>query len=506
MRPQVVTFLFATYHKSPSSGSSVPGNAHIRTPQGTTHDFAFDTFCAIPHDGSGNQYPDPPWSLDENVTFYRDRLRQHCVCNEILGCGTYDEATDRCTSTAGDCALVDPLKTAIECYGQNYDVPTSEGAWSRQLLDAEGGNCAYGPASGVDFASWTRTWYTAQLDSIYSGLFEVWTTDTDVNLDPSTLYKRHTGQHPCTLSSTQKSVVPVVVADGALECTLPPNITHSSECDPTTDNPIISGYICGSVCPEGQVATDVYKCGHGEWTDPEDLTCIDPSVNLTCTASSSQDVSAGVVGILGDGCHQLTLEGTTCEIVCEYGMWGGGEIQCIDSSSSRQRQRQRQRRRMHEIKPVAAAAAARLDNHRANRVLDRRRLLTPSARPDIVESDGIYHQDDDDDDETMMRQQRRRRLLALSGDDDDDEGDGGPVHPRRMLWPNSDCNGKGAKSYKSRVGDGVCDSDHTNAVRNFFCSGFNYDDGDCPEETYGRDCDGNMYIAGAADPEMYYEL
>ena len=199
-RPQTVTFLFGTYHSSPSAGSSVPGEAHIRTPQGTVFDFDFDSFCEVPHDSSN--YPDPPWPLETNVSFYRQRLQAHCTCSKLLDCGTYDEATGMCTSQTGDCPLINPMEMEIECYGRNFDVPASQGAWGRALNDNENGNCAYGAVTGSDFATHTRTWYTAQVDSIFSGVFEVWTTGTDVNLDPSSLYLREFGQHPCTMSET----------------------------------------------------------------------------------------------------------------------------------------------------------------------------------------------------------------------------------------------------------------------------------------------------------------
>jgi hypothetical protein len=186
-RPHTVTFLFATYHKAPYEGALVPGEAHIRTPEGQVFDFSFTSFCEVPHDGSRNEYPVPAWPLDSNVSFYRDRLRQHCVCSLVLGCGGFNPATGRCTSAEGDCPLVDPLLQEIECYGEDRNVPPSKGAWARQLADDEDGNCAYGSNAGVDFPSWARTWYTAQLTGIYSGIFEVWSTGTDHNLDPSSL-------------------------------------------------------------------------------------------------------------------------------------------------------------------------------------------------------------------------------------------------------------------------------------------------------------------------------
>ena len=174
-RPGTVTFLYGTYHSSPYAGSSVPGTAYIKTPQGQTHDFDFDSFCSI---------PSPEWALDNDMPYYRARLLEACVCEKILGCGAYSSSTGMCTGgSASDCATIDPKATAIQCYGQDYDIPSSAGAWGRQLKDNEDGNCAYGTEAGVDFAIPARTFYTATVDSIYSGIFEVWSTETDINLE-----------------------------------------------------------------------------------------------------------------------------------------------------------------------------------------------------------------------------------------------------------------------------------------------------------------------------------
>ena len=94
----------------------------------------------------------------------------HCVCDSILGCGSYDESTGMCTSTDGDCATVEPGLTEIECYAQDNDYPSSEGAWARPVGDSENGNCGYGPSAGDSNAYNVRTWYTAKVDSIYSGI------------------------------------------------------------------------------------------------------------------------------------------------------------------------------------------------------------------------------------------------------------------------------------------------------------------------------------------------
>lgn len=191
-RPQIVTFLYGTYHTSPNTGSSVPGNAFIRTPQGKVHTFQYDSFCAIPVDS--NNIPVPEWKTEANITYYRERLVQNCICENILHCGSYDEQTGTCSSTEDECVNIDPWDTQIDCYKQNRDVPPSEGAWTQIAKNDDTGNCAYGSSTGVEFTNHVRTFYTAQLNNIFSGIFELWSNETDVNLDPSTLYLRDSGQ------------------------------------------------------------------------------------------------------------------------------------------------------------------------------------------------------------------------------------------------------------------------------------------------------------------------
>ena len=215
-RPQSVTFLLGTYHKSPAAGAAVQGAINVRSPEGRTLSFPLESFCAIPHDDSPQQLPVPLWSIDANVSDYRERLQHHCVCSTILGCGFYDQSTNRCSSTKGDCATLDPHRMVIECFGQNFDVPTSTGmAWGRRLQSEEPANCAYGAVTGESFPSWMRTWYTAQVNDVNTGNFEVWMNGTDHNLGPSNLYFREHGQHPCTMSEDLHTFLPITVADGA---------------------------------------------------------------------------------------------------------------------------------------------------------------------------------------------------------------------------------------------------------------------------------------------------
>ncbi len=135
-RPGTVTFLIASYH-DPPAGASVPGVASIKSPQGTTHEFAFNNFCGIAKADA--------WDLLESVSYYRERLLRACVCSMIFGCGGYNAATGKCTSTTGDCPTVAPKDVQIDCFGQEDGNPSWVGqSWGRIKGDDEEGNCAYG--------------------------------------------------------------------------------------------------------------------------------------------------------------------------------------------------------------------------------------------------------------------------------------------------------------------------------------------------------------------------
>ena len=62
------------------------------------------------------------------------------------------------------------------------------------------------------------------------------------------------------MSATQHVFVPVGVADGGLPCTTAPPVAHGDECIPTTEHPIQSGYVCSSVCGDGEMPISVYQC------------------------------------------------------------------------------------------------------------------------------------------------------------------------------------------------------------------------------------------------------
>jgi hypothetical protein len=476
-RPQTVTFLYGTYHTAPSAGYSVPGTGYIKTPQGHTFDFPFDSFCAIPVVGSNTG-----WKLEETVASYRARIMSNCVCSKILECGSYNSVTGKCTGTTGDCATINPKLTEIECYGQDYNVPESEGAWGKQLADNAPGNCAYGSVTGVDFATWMRAFYIAKVDSIYSGIFEVWSKDTDVNLDPSTTYLRDTGQHPCTLSKNLHVFLPVTVADGGVPCTDPPTVDTDAECVPRTNNNIISGYVCASACPDDEVSVSVYQCKDGEWD--ETSKCLDAKDTMTCSAADSAGVGPGVIGIDGEGCDQLSAVGTTCDIVCADGYWGYGQITCADSTRRRLPEAEQTEQREREASARRLERKLERNNYRANdsqpRSLLAGRMDGSSDANAAADADGVAGND----------------ALALDGEEE------GERHLRRRLawYQAADCTGKVQWYDTAWLGNGKCDTLQMGSTIDLACTTYNYDGGDCSEAVYGRDCNGKLYKAGTVDP------
>ena len=260
-----------------------------------------------------------------------------------------------------------------------------------------------------------------------------------------------------------------------------PPVATGDECVPTDDSQdIVSGFACASACPAGELTSSVFTCSSAAWElEPE---CIDLASTLTCSAASVVDVAAGVVGISGDGCDQLTAVGTTCDVVCADGWWGSGQVTCSADSRRRLQDNNSNNHHHHHAGSESAAAKRRLLHHRERMVqtskLNRATLTSSSADGDA----------------------RRPNTAARSG------RSVGAGAPRLLATVTMDCKGQPLSDADvNRLGDGVCDSVHTGSDLDFFCSVFDDDAGDCPEAQYGRDCDGNMYINGVGDPYLFYD-
>jgi hypothetical protein len=313
---------------------------------------------------------------------------------------------------------------------------------------------------------------------------------------------RYTGEHPCTMSSVQHVFVPVSVADGGLPCTDPPPVQTGPECIPSATREIVSGYVCGSVCADGTMPVSVYQCKNGHW--PETANCIDTTEAMLCTADESKDVGTGIAGLTGDGCGSLTAVGTKCEIICQDGYWGTGEIQCSANARARRQLRlpsssagedaeaQAEAQAVRSAEPsaprkaaAAAREAARARQNRSTEIsaleMPQRRLLSGRAGPDaLVDADG--------DELALMLDQ------GGLGDDGDDSH-------RRQLAFGTECYSTSKKISvydANQIGNGVCNTKITGFSFDLNCAQYNWDGGDCPESAFGRDCANMAYIGGTA--------
>lgn len=315
-RPQQVTFLYGTYHYPPAAGSAVPGTAYVQDPQGTVSQFAFDSFCNMVPE-AGQDVLSLSGTVDE---FAETLLNFSCVCDKVLGCGSYNHSTGMCTSTSGNCAAVEPALTSVECFGGNDDVPAELGSWGKARERNETFSCAYTYLS-------LYAVYTATLTNIKSGVFLVSAADMDANLATSPY-----DEAPCNMAVDTPVALSVSVADGGIQCTEPPSIPTGPECVPSDTNTIVSGYVCQSACPNGEVSVETFACKNGNW--PEEAYCLDLNTVQTCAASDVSQVGTNISGIVGEDCFQLTPEDVTCDVVCAVGTWGGGEVTCEVNSTT----------------------------------------------------------------------------------------------------------------------------------------------------------------------------
>lgn len=168
-------------------------------------------------------------------------------------------------------------------------------------------------------------------------------------------------------------------------------------------------------------------------------------------------MSDGVVGIVGNGCDQLSAVGTTCEIVCAEGMWGGGLITCEEETLRGRKRKLLASSRYEYVSDTA----------------DRQRGLAYAYTQREKKYDGFY------------RNTASTNIMRL------ESGGSNLGSDRRRLNPSSsrDCEGSylGSSVISGMKGDGTCDSYHTGSTYNLFCEYHDYDGGDCPENIYGME-------------------
>ena len=225
---QRLIFWFGTYHSPPGAGSAVPGQVHIQDPNGATTSFAFDSFVSsnaqrggtCPADDLAAYAPSSVLASDAVVTCYK------------LPSGT---------NANSGVKLVAASDTAGSC----MSVPHSSGSYSN-----------------------TKTHYYAEITSAPTGTYTVYTTGTDVNLNPCPY-----PEYPCQMASSVSFSFDLSVAScGASgvvsRCNDPiPSISNVVASSLTVCENQFSGYICNPTCAEGYEANGyVLACGASGWS------------------------------------------------------------------------------------------------------------------------------------------------------------------------------------------------------------------------------------------------
>ena len=142
-------FLLTTYHNCPNGGQT-PGQLHIETPVGSVQSFVFSSYCAM----SGFYGPGPNGNPYANHN-----------CSE--------ELSNKCGNQNAD----------VTCYYKPDGV---------NMVSAQGPEiCKAGNSQTYQCA------YYASIQNAVTGNYIVWTTGTDVNLDPCTSSLNPTGKIPC---------------------------------------------------------------------------------------------------------------------------------------------------------------------------------------------------------------------------------------------------------------------------------------------------------------------
>ena len=252
---------------------------------------------------------------------------------------------------------------------------------------------------------------------------------------------------------------------------------NDADCVASPVDPIISGFPCRSGCSAGQLSSPMPTCENGNWES--EASFLDLGL-ASCSAASVTNAETGAIGITGAGCDFLTSVNTTCTVVCADGQWGGGNVTCTSIPDER---------RLLHSQLTTAAANRRLMQHRASRFDGT--VKNPFGHDLLTFDPDPQHSDISVEDELSVHLQQAEHL----------------THPWRHLesTATTDCGGLSIAGFADRIGDGSCDSLHTGSARDFFCALFNFDGGDCPPETYGRDCDGNLFQKGVGDPFSYFE-
>jgi len=265
-------FYFGTYHSPPSAGGSVPGQFHLKSPQGQTTSGIFNVFRPInPVSGSFS-------------SLYSNDLagRMEASLRQEWGLHAND---------------------SVQCYKMRDANPISTNLWATDVLT---------PVQAADqcYTLEMHTWYRASLSNVISGTYEMWKTGTDINLDPA---YSPVGS-PCTMNPSKHFAFDVTSCDGGSGC---PGFTGNilgASIPTSCQQQQFSGFVCPATCAPGKVKTGQLECKDGVWENT--LVCADQ----TCSAPTNADYT-GIAGIDGPGCGIQTAKDTSCTPVCQPGFY-----------------------------------------------------------------------------------------------------------------------------------------------------------------------------------------
>ena len=278
--PGDISFWLPTYHQP----NTPPGTLYIKDPMGTVYSASFGQVCGV----------SIPYTT--SVSDMENSFKTDTCFNNLK-------------SNSSGLKLVDNA-TTLTCYGT---MPSSEAPnndiWVKPLLntDAAAGSC------------YTRTitsWYPVYVRGASSGIFEVWTTGTNQDLDP------HGSTAPCTMSVNNHIYLTLAINDGGTACSngvpssLQTGVATGGNCGPSN-----SGFVCQVTCQTGWQATGVLKCDNGQWNN--NFACIDSNTAVPLPTTSIIDSTlqalvtqhGNIVGIEGNGCSTITKSGTLCSII-----------------------------------------------------------------------------------------------------------------------------------------------------------------------------------------------
>ena len=264
-------FFLTTYHNCPNG--QVPGSLHIQTPLGNTLTFSFSSYCPM----SGFTGPGPNGNS----------LPGQCS----------QELSNKCGNSGAD----------VTCYYRPDGV---------NMVNAVGDEtCKAGNTMQYSCA------YYAQITNAVTGNYIVWTTGTDINLDPCTPSLNPTGKIPCDFTVNNKVTIPLTIEGCGSQCGSPPTsfsgtdqnsgsswtaTVNQNSCSAAYD-----GIQCSVSCPSGFSQSGSLYCDNGNWINS--FACVDQNYINYCHSAS--DCSGN--GVTTD---QNRQDG--CDCTCNQGYLG----------------------------------------------------------------------------------------------------------------------------------------------------------------------------------------